>query len=107
MALGPNVTIKDLTLCSFFETVRPGGYPGTNIAQHIHMHIIEPGRCTYYIDDVLFDDDARLTEARRRAASEGRGGPGVVKQLRDGTAWRIERNIELGRGIRDYASCGK
>ena len=90
-----------------FDTVRPGGYPGTDIPQHIHMHVIEPGRCTYYIDDVLFEDDTRLTPARRRAMSEGRGGPGVIKPQREGAEWRATRDIELGKGIRDYTACGK
>ncbi len=90
-----------------FDTVRPGGYPGTDIPQHIHMHIVEPGRCTYYIDDVVFEDDARLTATKRRSMTEGRGGPGLVKPRRDGATWRIERDIELGKGIRDYAACGK
>ncbi|HMB71060.1 MAG TPA: intradiol ring-cleavage dioxygenase, partial [bacterium] len=40
-----------------FDTMRPGGYPGTSIPQHVHMHVIEPGRCTYFIDDLLFRDD--------------------------------------------------
>ena len=79
----------------------------TDIPQHIHMHIIEPGRCTYYIDDVLFDDDERLTSAQRRSMVQGRGGVGLAKPQRDGAAWRIERDIELGKGIRDYAACGK
>ena len=25
-----------------FETIRPGGYPNTDIPQHIHMHVVEP-----------------------------------------------------------------
>jgi protocatechuate 3,4-dioxygenase beta subunit len=40
-----------------FDTVRPGGYPSTTIPQHVHMHVIEPGRGTYYIDDIVFTDD--------------------------------------------------
>ncbi len=43
-----------------FDTVRPGGYPNSDMAQHIHMHVIEPGCCTYYIDDIVFEDDPRL-----------------------------------------------
>jgi len=27
-----------------FETIRPGSYPGRDVPQHIHMHVIEPGR---------------------------------------------------------------
>jgi protocatechuate 3,4-dioxygenase beta subunit len=35
-----------------FDSIRPGGYPGTRTPEHVHMHVIEPGRCTYYIDDI-------------------------------------------------------
>ena len=44
-----------------FETIRPGGYPGSSAPEHIHMHVIEPGRCTYYVADIMFDDDPRLS----------------------------------------------
>ena len=89
-----------------FETIRPAGYPGTAIPQHIHLHVVEPGRCTYWIDDVVFADDPRLTAAQRRSHDHGRGGPGLVSPTRraDG-AWIARRDIVLGAGIRDYARC--
>lgn len=90
-----------------FASVRPGGYPRTEIPQHIHMHIIEPGRCTYYIDDVLFEDDPLLTPAARRSMSGGRGGVAIVMPRREGGTWRVARDIELGKGIHDYKACGK
>jgi predicted acylesterase/phospholipase RssA len=58
-----------------FLTVRPAGYPNTDIPQHIHLHVLELGRCTYFIDDVTFDDDPRLTASQRRRL-QGRGGSG-------------------------------
>ena len=89
-----------------FESIRPAGYPGTGIPQHVHLHVIEPGRCTYWIDDVLFEDDPRLTEAQRRAHDHGRGGSGIVRPTRaaDGT-WIVRRDIVLGAGIPDYPRC--
>ena len=60
-----------------FETVRPGSYPNSRNPQHIHMHVIEPGRCTYWIDDVLFTDDPLLNDAERNRR-EPRGGLGVA-----------------------------
>ncbi|MBL8524969.1 MAG: hypothetical protein JNN20_14860 [Betaproteobacteria bacterium] len=91
-----------------FDTVRPASYPNTDIPQHIHMHIVEPGRCTYYIDDVLFEDDPKLTPQKRRIEVHGRGGNGVVQPQRAADrTWQVTRDIVLGRGIADYADCGK
>jgi len=59
-----------------FDTIRPAGYPDSRIEQHVHMHVIEPRRCTYWIDSVVFDDDERLTDRQRREARNGRGGGG-------------------------------
>lgn len=88
-------------------TVRPGGYPGTDTPQHIHMHVIEPGRCTYYLGDVLFDDDPRLSAALRRTeASRERGGRGIVHPVGDArTGWRAIRDIMLGSNVPGYATC--
>ena len=90
-----------------FDSIRPGGYPGTSIPQHVHMHVIEPGRCTYWIDDVVFDDDPRLTPSERRSHDHGRGGPGLARPSRtaEGT-WLARRDIVLGAGIEDYGRCG-
>lgn len=32
-----------------FLAIRPGHYPGRTAPAHVHMHVIEPGCCTYYI----------------------------------------------------------
>lgn len=91
-----------------FVTIRPAGYPNTDIPEHIHLHVIEPGRCTYYIDDVVFEDDPRLTPRQRAAHDRGRGGSGVIKPMRDPSGtWQARRDIRLGAGINDYAQCGR
>lgn len=85
-----------------FDTIRPAGYPGTNIPQHVHMHIVEPGRCTYYIDDIHFEDDERFTGALRDELP-GRGGPGVVMPFLDADGvWHVVRDIALGENIPGY-----
>jgi protocatechuate 3,4-dioxygenase beta subunit len=90
-----------------FDTTRPGGYPGTDIPQHIHMHVVEPGRCTTYVDDIVFEDDPRLTPRQRAAHSQGRGGSGVVMPVKEGGVWKVNRDIALGQGISNYAECGR
>lgn len=82
-----------------FDTIRPGAYPGRSVPEHIHMHVIEPGRGTYYIDDVTFDDDPLLTPAHRRR-TEGRGGEGLGHPQRDAEGrWQLRRDIVLGAGL--------
>jgi len=84
-----------------FDTIRPGGYPDSAIPQHIHMHVIEPGRVTYFIDDIVFSDDRRLTpEARKKFT--GRGGDGIVTPTVDAGILTVTRDIYLGKNIPGY-----
>jgi protocatechuate 3,4-dioxygenase beta subunit len=86
-----------------FDTIRPAAYPNSTIPQHVHMHVIEPGRGTYYIDDVLFDDDPLLTPQRRRQMLHGRGGNGVSQPVKDAAGvWQLRRDIRLGASIPGY-----
>jgi protocatechuate 3,4-dioxygenase beta subunit len=90
-----------------FDTIRPGGYPDSGIPQHVHFHVVEPGRCTYWIGDLLFDDDPRLTPRERARAVDGRGGSGLASPARDADGtWRVRRDIRLGLGIPGYERCG-
>lgn len=84
-----------------FDSIRPASYPRSDIPQHVHMHVIEPGRGTYWIDDIVFSDDPLLTAAQRRQMLQGRGGPGGLttpQRDRDGT-WQVTRDITLGAGV--------
>lgn len=85
-----------------FHTIRPGNYPGRDLPQHIHMHVIEPGKATYYIDDITFTDDPKLPEAER-TRTVCRAGCGVADPERDddGT-WHVRRDIVLGEAIPGY-----
>ena len=88
-----------------FDTIRPAGYPNTDLPAHIHMHVIERGCSTYYIDDIMFKDDPRLTEDSLRKLTQGRGGRGVVQpKLYNGT-WYVKRDIALGKNIPGYSTC--
>ncbi len=83
-----------------FDTIRPASYPSRDTPEHVHMHVIEPGRATYYLDDVEFDDDPLLTPERRR--HEGRGGAGIVTPRRQGGQWRVRRDVVLGANVPGY-----
>lgn len=86
-----------------FDTVRPGGYPRSDLPEHVHLHVIEPGRCTYYIDDVLFGDDPRLTAAKKAELILGRGGSGLAAPTLDREGVQVvRRDIHLGRNIPGY-----
>lgn len=83
-----------------FDTIRPGGYPGADTPEHVHLHVIEPGCCHYYIDDVMFEDDPRLTPRLRESLTSGRGGPGIVTPTRDADGvWQVRRDIVLGEAV--------
>jgi len=85
-----------------FKTIRPRAYPGRGIPQHIHMHIIEPGKATYYIDNVTFDDDPLLTaEHRKKRSCRGGCGESVPEQNEQGV-WLVRRDITLGKAIPNY-----
>jgi protocatechuate 3,4-dioxygenase beta subunit len=90
-----------------FDSIRPAGYPGTDIPAHVHMHVVEPGRCAYYLDDIEFIDDPRLAPSLARQPRPGRGGPGVATPERVADGWRVVRDIELGRMIPGYEACGR
>lgn len=88
-----------------FETIRPAGYPDSGLPQHIHLNVIEPGCATYYIDDVMFEDDPRLTPKLRRKLDQGRGGHGIVMPVRADGIWQAQRDIVLGARIPGYRAC--
>lgn len=89
-----------------FQTIRPGAYPRRTTPQHIHMHVIEPGRCTYYIGDLMFTDDPRLTNKIRTGETNASGGGGIVQPDGDARAgWRVSRNIILGLNLKGYEKC--
>lgn len=56
-----------------FRTIRPAGYPNSNLPAHIHIEIAVPGDEPHtFISEILFADDPRLTsEVRHRSLREG------------------------------------
>jgi protocatechuate 3,4-dioxygenase beta subunit len=91
-----------------FETIRPGPYPASRAPAHVHMHVIEPGRCTYYIASIVFEDDPRLSDEDRERQELGRGGSGLVSPAREaGGRWVVRRDIVLGLRVPGYERCGE
>ena len=84
--------------------VRPGAYPESGIPRHIHLQVIEGDRCTYYLDDVEFADDALRAGKVEPAAP--RGGPGLTQPVEgaDGV-WEVRRDIHLGRNVPGHQAC--
>jgi len=85
-----------------FETIRPRAYPSRNVPEHVHMHVIEPGKGTYYIDELRFEDDPLITDRNR--STDSRGGTGLVAPQRRGDTWYAQRDIVLGRNVPGYSS---
>jgi protocatechuate 3,4-dioxygenase beta subunit len=81
-----------------FDSIRPGAYPSRDVAEHVHMHVIEPGIGTYYIDNLEFQDDP----LNSRHSRESRGGDGFVMPVRQDGVWQARRDIVLGRNIPGY-----
>lgn len=84
-----------------FYTFRPAGYPGRSDPEHIHVTVKEPGKNEYYIDDINFDDDPRLTSKERKTL-KNRGGSGIVNPIKVGSLFEISYDIILGLNIPDY-----
>ena len=85
-----------------FDTIRPGSYPSRVAPEHIHMHVIEPGCGTYYIDEIVFSDDELLPASTRTSQDKARAGAGLTTPVREGGTWKITRDIRLGLNIPGY-----
>jgi protocatechuate 3,4-dioxygenase beta subunit len=88
-----------------FDTIRPGSYPDGDTPEHIHLHVLEPGCATYYIEDIVFTDDPKLTPKHLRHAVNERGGKGISTPVRKDGVWYVTRDIHLGKGVRGYPGC--
>jgi protocatechuate 3,4-dioxygenase beta subunit len=53
------------------HTVKPAGYPQSNLPAHIHIHIESPGK-REYVTELLFDDDERLAGEIRIQSEQNR-----------------------------------
>lgn len=83
-------------------TVRPAPYPGEEMPAHIHLSIKESDISNeYYVDELVFDDDAFLTAAKR-SKLENRGGTGILKTKMEGGMQVASYKMVLGLNIPGY-----
>lgn len=83
------------------RTLRPGAYPNRGAAAHIHCIVKEDQINEYYVGDFLFEDDPLLSDNEKTNAHVP-GGNGVLKlQERNGILY-AERDIYLGKNVRNY-----
>ncbi|GHG05012.1 hypothetical protein GCM10017161_38090 [Thalassotalea marina] len=92
----------DLSGAYSFNSIRPVAYPNGREPQHIHFHVIEPNRGTYYIDDITFSDDPLLS-ADKKSKTLCRGGCGLSEPKKNKAGvWLVTRDIILGENIPGY-----
>jgi protocatechuate 3,4-dioxygenase, beta subunit len=85
-----------------FRTIKPGSYPQSTNAAHIHAYISGPGYPEYWIDEYLFDDDKFVKDEQRTKAATlasfspvlklTRGADGVLRATRDIKIEKCSRN---------------
>lgn len=77
------------------RSIRPGSYPRSTEPAHVHVVVQFPDRRGFYLNDVMFADDPRLTPAIR-AAQQAPGGTGIIRAVRDASGvWRATRDVVL------------
>jgi len=84
-----------------FFTFRPASYPSVQEPEHIHIYVKEPNMTPYYIDNILFESDALLTEEIKQT-QKNRGGSGIVQLKMKNGIWTANRDIILGLNIPEY-----
>ena len=85
-----------------FRTIKPGSYPGTRNAAHIHAYVSGANYPEYWIDEFWFEDDPFVTvEMKRKFGGKGsfssvlslqRGSDGVLRGVRDIKVERCTNN---------------
>jgi protocatechuate 3,4-dioxygenase beta subunit len=78
-----------------FQTIRPGAYPGRNVAEHVHFTVFTPSGERYHAGELNFADD-KLVSAAERAASEREGDFGGVRPVRrEGPVQHVDFRVHL------------
>jgi protocatechuate 3,4-dioxygenase beta subunit len=88
-----------------FDTIRPGSYPHSNNPQHVHMHIIEPGCGTYFINELQFSDDPTRQQLSEQDRKNEASWTVVGTPHKTAQGWEVTRNIQLGENVAGYKPC--
>lgn len=73
-----------------FRTIRPGAYPESSIAAHVHFTLFGPNGARYHAGELEFEDDTFIQE-RQRETSRAAGSFGSVRPVRrEGTTQHVE-----------------
>ena len=83
------------------RTLKPGAYPNRGAAAHIHCIVKEESYNEYYVGDFLFEDDPLLSDEEKSNRTVP-GGNGVLKLQEKNGILFAERNIYLGKNVRNY-----
>lgn len=82
-------------------TCMPASYPNSSAPRHIHVHVKEPDKHDYYIDDIMFEDDKFISKSHR-ASLRNRGGSGLCNTAKEDGLLVCRRDIVLGKNIPGY-----
>lgn len=77
-----------------FRTVRPGGYPNSDMPAHVHIEIVAPAHHARHLE-VWFEGDPRITDAKRAEAARSPGTV-IVALAKEGAgrAARVDLRLE-------------
>lgn len=93
-------TRTDTTGVVTLETIRPGPYPGRTDPQHVHVVVQFANARGFYVNALVFSDDARVTAAYR-ASERDAGGSGIATPQRDSAAaWLVSHTFRFARPLR-------
>ena len=84
-----------------FYTFRPAAYPDGGEPEHIHMTVKEQNKKEYYIDNIMFIDDPKLTNSKKQSL-KNRAGSGIVEVKTENGILTVKRDIVLGLNIPNY-----
>lgn len=85
-----------------FRTIKPGSYPGTRNAAHIHAYVSGANYPEYWIDEYIFEEDPFVgSDVKQKFSGRGtfspvltlkRGNDGVLRGVRDIKVERCTNN---------------
>jgi protocatechuate 3,4-dioxygenase beta subunit len=78
-----------------FRTIRPGAYPDSRIAEHVHFTLFTPSGERYHAGELNFSDDKFLSDAERTASAREGDFGGVRPVRREGVTQHVDFQIHV------------